>query len=127
MSDVESEKVKIQVIVRTKDTDCAGTDANVFVTLKGEQGETGKMELKTSENHLNKFERGQIDVFHHQIAEIGTVTAMRIEHDNKGLGSSWCVDYVEIHFPHRVYHFDVDRWMEKGRVDTTSIDVDYTG
>ena len=30
----ERETVKIQVIVRTKDTDCAGTDANVFVTLK---------------------------------------------------------------------------------------------
>ena len=29
----ERETIKIQVIVRTKDTDCAGTDANVFVTL----------------------------------------------------------------------------------------------
>ena len=25
------------------------------------------------------------------------------------------------------YISDVDRWMEKGRVDTTAIDVDYTG
>ncbi len=30
---------------------------------------------------------------------------MIIEHDNKGLGSSWCVDYVEIHFPDKALHF----------------------
>ncbi|CBY37322.1 unnamed protein product [Oikopleura dioica] len=123
----ERETIKIQVIVRTKDTDCAGTDANVFVTLIGEEGETGKMELKTSENHLNKFERGKIDIFHFEIENIGTVTDMIIEHDNKGLGSSWCVDYVEIHFPDKALHFDVDRWMEKGRVDTTQLKIAYSG
>lgn len=40
--------------------------------LKGEEGETGKMELKTSENHLNKFERGKIDIFHFEIENIGS-------------------------------------------------------
>ena len=40
--------------------------------FKGEEGETGKMELKTSENHLNKFERGNMDVFHFEIENIGT-------------------------------------------------------
>ncbi len=29
------------------------------------------MELKTSENHLNKFERGKIDIFHFEIENIG--------------------------------------------------------
>jgi len=92
---------------------------------------------------------------------------MIIEHDNKGLGSSWCVDYVEIHFPDKALHFgenflkrlfytfqlqdfrifcevwmcflpkiaqtihiyfsDVDRWMEKGRVDTTQLKIAYSG
>ena len=138
---------------------CSG---NTFISVqsielfKGEEGETGKMELKTSENHLNKFERGKIDVFHFEIGNIGTgrnkmlelvsltrclVTDMVIEHDNKGLGSSWCVDYVEIHFPDKALHFgkkirnsnrcifssDVDRWMEKGRVDTTRLEIAYCG
>lgn len=39
----------------------AGTDANVFINIYGENGDTGERPLKKS-NHLNKFERGQVSV-----------------------------------------------------------------
>lgn len=47
----ERETIKIQVIVRTKDTDCAGTDANVFVTLIVSQLEKEK-KIPSKENRL---------------------------------------------------------------------------
>lgn len=47
------------VKVHTGDVRGAGTDANVFINLYGENGDTGERQLKQSEN-INKFERGQV-------------------------------------------------------------------
>lgn len=37
----------------------AGTDADVFINIYGENGDTGERYLKNSDN-LNKFERGEV-------------------------------------------------------------------
>lgn len=37
----------------------AGTDANVYINVYGEIGDTGERKLRRS-NHLNKFEKGQV-------------------------------------------------------------------
>lgn len=39
----------------------AGTDANVYVNIYGESGDTGERFLRKS-NYLNKFESGQVGV-----------------------------------------------------------------
>lgn len=38
----------------------SGTDANVFLTIFGEHGDSGERPLKHSETHTNKFEKGQV-------------------------------------------------------------------
>ncbi len=45
----------------TGDVFGAGTDANVFLNLYGEFGDTGERQLKESDN-MNKFERNQVGV-----------------------------------------------------------------
>jgi hypothetical protein len=47
------------VRVNTGDEIGAGTDANVFITITGEKGDTGERQLKVSETNKNKFERKQ--------------------------------------------------------------------
>ena len=47
--------------VCTGDIRWAGTDANVFVNIYGEKGDTGERHMKDSETHSNKFERGQVN------------------------------------------------------------------
>ena len=37
----------------------AGTDANVYINIYGEIGDTGERKLRKS-NNLNKFEKGQV-------------------------------------------------------------------
>lgn len=37
----------------------AGTDANVYINVYGETGDTGERRLRKS-NNLNKFEKGQV-------------------------------------------------------------------
>ena len=46
----------------TGDVKSAGTDANVFLTIFGENGDTGERSLAKSETHRDKFERGQVTV-----------------------------------------------------------------
>ena len=38
----------------------AGTDANVYITITGELGDTGERHLNESTNHRNKFESNQV-------------------------------------------------------------------
>ena len=49
-----------EVRVYTGDIKSAGTDANVFLTMFGENGDTGERALTKSETHRDKFERGQV-------------------------------------------------------------------
>lgn len=39
----------------------AGTDANVFLTIYGDLGDTGERKLRKSESSSNKFERGAVN------------------------------------------------------------------
>ena len=49
--------------VTTGDLNGSGTDANVFLIMFGEYGDSGEIELKNSETYKDKFERGHTDVF----------------------------------------------------------------
>ena len=49
-----------RVLVFTGDVFNAGTDSNVFLTIYGENGDSGERKLLTSETHTDKFERGQV-------------------------------------------------------------------
>ena len=46
--------------VYTGDISQAGTDANVYITVFGERGDTGVRQLTHSKTHKNKFERGNV-------------------------------------------------------------------
>ena len=46
--------------VFTGDVRGAGTNANVFLTLYGDRGDSGERKLVKSETHMDKFERNQV-------------------------------------------------------------------
>ena len=53
----------------------SGTDANVFLIIFGENGDSGEIPLKNSETYKDKFERGHTDVFvFKDILSLGKVT-----------------------------------------------------
>ena len=53
----------MQVSVVTGNIKGAGTDANVSCILYGEFGDSGERKLEKSKTHMNKFEKGQTDIF----------------------------------------------------------------
>ena len=48
------------VQVYTGDVKKAGTDANVYINIFGERGDTGNRKLIKSNTNLNKWEGGQV-------------------------------------------------------------------
>lgn len=62
----------------------AGTDANVWIIVFGENGDSGTLALKEC-NRSNKFERKQVDTFRFlDILSLGELSKVRVWHDNTG-------------------------------------------
>ena len=61
--------VKYDVGVFTGNERGSGTDANVFITIYGANGDTGKRQL--TQKGRNLFEKGQQDNFHIEAVDLG--------------------------------------------------------
>ncbi|XP_047683838.1 lipoxygenase homology domain-containing protein 1 isoform X2 [Prionailurus viverrinus] len=109
--------VKYEVIVTTGYEPGAGTDANVFVTIFGANGDTGKRELKQKMRNL--FERGSTDRFFLETLELGELRKVRVEHDSSGYYSGWLVEKVEVTNTSTgvATIFNCGRWLDKKRGD----------
>ena len=51
-----------QVFVHTGDKRGAGTNANIFLNIFGELGDTGDRSLEESKSNRDKFERNQVSL-----------------------------------------------------------------
>uniref|UniRef100_A0A8C9PC10 Lipoxygenase homology domains 1 n=1 Tax=Spermophilus dauricus TaxID=99837 RepID=A0A8C9PC10_SPEDA len=109
--------VKYEIIVTTGYEPGAGTDANVFMTIFGVNGDTGKRELKQKMRNL--FERGSTDRFFLETLELGELRKVRLEHDSSGYYSGWLVDRVEVTNTSTgvATIFTCGRWLDKSRGD----------
>lgn len=61
--------VKYEVVVYTGDVKGAGTNANVFITIFGVNGDTGKRPL--TQRFRDLFERNQVDKFQLEALDLG--------------------------------------------------------
>lgn len=86
--------VKYEIIVITGDVKGGGTDANVFITIYGVNGDSGKRALK--QKFRNLFERGHTDRFMLEMLDLGELLRVRVEHDNTGTKAGWYLECVEI-------------------------------
>ncbi len=90
---------KYQFKVYTGDEYCAGTDANIFVTLHGVLDISREYRLN---GHIsgNAFERNQCDSFDLDISEdVGDVYEIELRSDCMHGGSDWLLNSIEITSP----------------------------
>lgn len=101
----------------TADTSHAGTDANVSITLYGSNGDTGQRQL--TKKRVNLFERGKTDDFKIEALDLGQLTRLRIEHDNKGFGAGWMLDRVDVTnlTSQEKVTFPCGQWLDKKKGD----------
>jgi len=78
-----------------------------------------KIALHESLTHKNKFEQNSLDIFLIDLAEIGKLKKMTLGHDNKNLGASWFVDFVDVVNlgTNEKYVFKCGQWFDKDRGD----------
>jgi PLAT/LH2 domain len=69
--------VKYKLFVKTGGIRGARTDANVFVQLFGENGDTGEYKIEASGKI---FERGHTDIVEIETGSLGELTKLRIGH-----------------------------------------------
>uniref|UniRef100_A0A6B2KWS8 PLAT domain-containing protein n=1 Tax=Arcella intermedia TaxID=1963864 RepID=A0A6B2KWS8_9EUKA len=105
-----------EVSVKTGSNRGSGTDANVFIEIKGKKLTSGKRKL---DNMWNNFEAGQTDKFLIESIDVGTVKSIIIGHDNTGVGPGWYVDWISVVNLSRkkTYNFPVSRWFAKDEDD----------
>jgi hypothetical protein len=81
--------------VHTADIPGAGTDANVFMVVYGQDGK--KTEPITLKSSSDTFEKGAMDEFPVEIPNnLGLLSKMRVWHDNSGRAAGWKLDKIEL-------------------------------
>ncbi|ELT98105.1 hypothetical protein CAPTEDRAFT_225952 [Capitella teleta] len=112
--------IAYQIEVFTADKTGAGTDANVYVQLFGERGDTGKRKMLKSREEGNKFESGKKDIFEIEAVDLMELTRVVVGHDGKGFGAGWYLDKVAVkpgEDAENKYVFNCGRWLDKGEDD----------
>lgn len=90
----------------------AGTDANVYIEIYGENGNSGRHIL---DGPGNNFERKCTDVFGVEAIDLGKLVKIQIGHDNRGIGASWFLDKVIITdtSDNQSAYFNFSDWIDK--------------
>ncbi|XP_022780748.1 uncharacterized protein LOC111321985 isoform X2 [Stylophora pistillata] len=109
----ERRSAPYKVEVTTGVQEGAGTDANVYLTVYGSNGET--LEKKLSNTFENNFEKGKVDDFQLNLMDIGEIKKIKIRHDNFGFMPAWNLKGVKITAPQgQVYVFTCDCDLKQG-------------
>ncbi len=97
------------VTVVTGDVRGAGTQANVFLTLKGTEGSSDERLL---DNDKDNFTRGRTDTFLLQCSDLGRLTSLIVRHDNAGPHPGWLLDRVCVTCDGVEVCFLCGQWLE---------------
>lgn len=111
------EKGEYTLIFKTGDMKYAGTDANVFVTFRGTNGESEELGMpRQSMETNNPFKQGQIDTFKgiKSAKDFGVLKELVVRHDNTGDGPGWYLDWVMVYqdWPRKKsWKFTFNQWL----------------
>ncbi|KAK2566276.1 Catenin delta-2 [Acropora cervicornis] len=96
---------------KTSSQENAGTDANVFFQMIGEDGESEEIKLENTDKAY--FHNGQLDRFRVRAKDVGKLTKLRVGHDKSGSSFKWLLDEVVIFSLARGerYVFKCGRWI----------------
>ncbi|XP_067038773.1 uncharacterized protein [Acropora muricata] len=93
----------------TGDMDGADTNANVYVTLYGEKGDSGFRKLETKH-----FGKGKNDTSTLILPDLGKLRQVRILHDNSGTTPSWFLQKLTVTDENgRKYEFPCKEWLSE--------------
>ncbi|KAJ8306142.1 hypothetical protein KUTeg_016687 [Tegillarca granosa] len=92
----QKEEISYYVEAYTGDMDEAGTEANVYIQLYGDKGDSGPRRLLQSKSNDNKFEKGKCDEFEIKAVDLGNLRKIKVGHDGDEPGSGWFLQKVQV-------------------------------
>ncbi len=107
---IKISRVKYEIEIETGNRHYAGTDAGVYIKLYGENGRTTNL-IKIRSNNSDDFEKGTIKRQEIECEDIGRITKIYIEHDNKGDAPGWYLEKIIIRYEDEIYNFRVKEWL----------------
>ncbi|XP_054048264.1 lipoxygenase homology domain-containing protein 1-like [Rissa tridactyla] len=105
-------EVLYSISVHTGTLPASGTDADVFITVFGEHGDSCKRRLR----HSN-LERGQVCISEMRAVDLGQLSKVLVEHHNVGYGAGWYLDQIVIRESGKTdgqYAFLCQQWLDSG-------------
>nr|XP_006814608.1 PREDICTED: lipoxygenase homology domain-containing protein 1-like [Saccoglossus kowalevskii] len=114
---------KYQVATVTGDYWNGGTDADVYITMYGEKGDTGPRHLHRSKRS-NKFEKGQTDIFSVEAVSLGAIQKVVVGLTDTDPGHGWYLEKVivmESPDAHDEFVFPCHRWLDEGEDDGKTV------
>ncbi|XP_050791718.1 lipoxygenase homology domain-containing protein 1-like, partial [Gopherus flavomarginatus] len=118
--------VLYKVTVKTGDKKGSGTDARVFLKMKGSKGKLSKTRLykKTGSNvsqqtAVFKVSKGSINTFKIHGPEIGEIQNITLEHDGLEKQQAWYVEEITVTNTSRekTWHFLCRQWLSLYHTD----------
>ena len=108
------------VRIHTGDKFGAGTDSNIFLSIKGTQGYIGEQRL----NGLisgNAFERGDTNTLTLSgLESVGELVNITVRSDDKYPASAWYLGWIEISSPGiTTRRFTLNDWIQNGKLTRT--------
>ncbi len=84
--------------VKTSDINKAGTDSDIYLTIYGDKGDTGEINLDTYAGSSNNFEKGELESFYIGCSakDIGNINHIKIRKNDSGVGPDWHLEYIKI-------------------------------
>jgi hypothetical protein len=104
--------------VKTGDYADAGTDANVYINIFGDKGQSGKIRLNSYLSG-NAFERGDLDKLTIKAPDVGNVNRIEVSHDNSYAAAGWYLSNVRIKKGSQDLFFEAEDWLESGKLAKT--------
>lgn len=81
--------------IKTGTTTSAGTDSNVYLSLRGDKDAMAEIEINDPDAY-NDWEKGDTNHGILDTADLGNILTGTLKHDGWGLGSDWTVESVRI-------------------------------
>ncbi|XP_077987438.1 lipoxygenase homology domain-containing protein 1-like [Glandiceps talaboti] len=114
--------LRYEVVTKTGKEKNAGTDANVWVKVFGENGDSGQRWLSSNvylNKRLDKFKKGKSDNFSMTGVDLGKLSHVIIGHDGKKKADDWFVQHIVVKTPDNgpMYWFPLNKWVgvEQGK------------
>ena len=107
---MSSKLFPFEIVVRTSEADFAGTDADVYIKIKGKEGSSGGWLYLDDDK--NNFEKGSTDTFYFNLPYMGSVEKAWIKFVPMGENSPWLLSTISVNYIHKTnfYYYD---WIKK--------------